>query len=292
MEFFKIEAKQKEFLLDRIKDSNTGKNSFVILDQQNKKKQGFYLSTKFFEKDWTFSKDSLNNLLKYNIIYFVEKDGFYILTYKGVAVIEYDIELTNEIDIYLNDLNKVFFDKQIKEKDKPLKEKEKAILLTTIGLLAFSSDYSFVANEENKYEAKESTSYAIDFLETIYPKYKDKFDKMWDGSVKGEDEILQNFRRLDEIPKKTGNLFKASNREKHGLYLDLLDEDFVINKDKTLYVLRRVLGRKKLSPEEKDELIDAISKIGQNSYSLIKSKVNINRIKLKMELKDIILDEF
>lgn len=288
---FKIQPEQKEFLLERIEYSNKEKKAYFILDKQNKKKQDFYLSTRFFEKDWTFSKESLNTLLKNNLIYFVEKDGFYILTYKGVVVLEYDIELNSEINMYLDDLNKLFFDKQIKEKDKPLKEKEKAILLTTFGLLAFSPDYSFITNENNKYEVKESTSYAIEFLETIYPKDKDKFEKIWDSSVRGEDEILQNFRRLDEIPKKTGNLFKVSNRDKHGLYLDLLDENLEINKDKTLYVLRKILGKNKLSSEDKKGLMKVFSQIGNNSFLLIKSNVNIDKIKLKLQLNDIILDE-
>lgn len=256
-----------------------------------KKIQEFFTSVNFKKNEWPYSQSELDYLVGKKILYFIEKDGFYLLTYKGLAILEYNFKFTYELDNYLNDLNSLLFEKNQKTKDEPLKSRDRVTLLTVLGLYAFSPDYSLVVNESNKNEFAIAADFAIEILKQHHPKYVNELDKYWDSNVIGEDTILSNLRRLDQIPKKTGNIFKTASRNKHGIYVDILDEDGLINENRALFLLKKVFDKKIFDIDNKQQLIETLNKIEKGSFTLIQSKNTINKIKLKRQLRDIIIEK-
>ncbi|MBN2487898.1 MAG: hypothetical protein JXA98_02600 [Methanosarcinaceae archaeon] len=285
-----LKPEHADFLKTKLSISNR-RESANIIKMSVKKIQEFFTSVNFKKNEWPYSQSELDYLVGKKILYFIEKDGFYLLTYKGLAILEYNFKFTYELDNYLNDLNSLLFEKNQKTKDEPLKSRDRVTLLTVLGLYAFSPDYSLVVNESNKNEFAIAADFAIEILKQHHPKYVNELDKYWDSNVIGEDTILSNLRRLDQIPKKTGNIFKTASRNKHGIYVDILDEDGLINENRALFLLKKVFDKKIFDIDNKQQLIETLNKIEKGSFTLIQSKNTINKIKLKRQLRDIIIEK-
>lgn len=267
------------------------KQSVDLTKWNIKKIQEFFFSIAFKRDEWPFSQSELDYLVGKKILYLIEEEGEYLLTHKGLTILEYDLEFSSEFDCYLNDLNSLYFEKNLQKKYEPLKPKDKVVLLTVLGLYAFSPDYSLCVDESNKSEFAKSANFAIEILKKQNPKDINELSQIWNSKIVGEDSILSNLRRLDEIPKKTGNIFKTPSGKKHGIYVDIIDKDGSINEHRALFLLRKVLDKKFLDINQKEKLIDTLNNIEMGHFSLIQSNCKMDRIKTKIELRDIILDK-
>lgn len=291
MRQYYLKPEYKEFLFARITESK-GRHSVNLIKKPVKNLQEFFSSTSFKRDEWLYSKSELDYLVNKKILHLIEEEGNYLLTYKGLTILEYNLEFSDEFDSYLNDLNSLLFDKNLKTKYEPLKPKDKVILLTVIGLYAFSPDFSLYVDELNKSDFAESADFAVELLKKHHPKYVSELDKIWDSKIIGEDSILSILRRLDEIPKKTGNIFKVASGNKHGIYVDILKKDNSINEDRALFLLRKIFDEKIFDMDQKQELIDTLNNIENGYFSLIRPNSTINRINIKIQLRDTIFEEF
>lgn len=290
MREYYLKPEYKKFLITKLSESN-GRQSVNLIKKNKKNIQEFFSSTNFKKDEWPYSQSELDHLVSKKILYLIEKDGLYLLTYKGLATLEYNLEFSNEFDRYLDDLNFHLFEKNLKIKYEPLKSKDKVILFTVLGLFAFSPDYSLIVDEMNKTEFAKAADFAVELLKQHHPKDVNELDKIWESTIIGEDAILKNLRRLDEIPKKTGNVFKTASGNKHGIYVDILNEDGSINEDKVLFLLRKIFDKKIFDMRQKQQLIDTLNNIERGSFTLIRSNSTINKIKIKIELRDIIIEK-
>jgi len=287
-----LKPEYKEILLAKIPKSKE-KHSVFLTKKPVKNIQEFFTSTSFIKDEWPYSTSELDHLLNEKILFFSEEEGNYLLTYKGLIILEYNLEFSYELDSYLNDLNSFLFDKNLKKKYEPLKLKNKVILLTVIGLYAFSPDFSLYVDGSNKSEFAESVDFSVELLKKYNQKNVCDLDKIWNSNIVGEDPILSILRRLDDIPKQTGNIFKVAARDKtHGIYVDILNKDGSIAENKALFLLRKIFDNKILDMDQKQELIDSLNNIQKNYISLIQSNGTIDRINVKIQLRDMIIEEF
>lgn len=286
-----LKPEYKEFLFKKIPKSKR-RHSVDLIKRPIKNLQEFFTSTSFKRDEWPYSLSELDHLVNKGIIDLIEEEGYYILTYKGLAILEYNLEFSNQFDSYLNDLNSLLFEKNLKTKYESLRPKDKVILFTVLGLYAFSPDLSLYVDESNKSEFAQSADFAVELLKKHDPENISDLDKIWESKVVGEDSILSTLRRLDEIPKKTGNIFKVASGNKHGIYVDILKEDGSINEDRALFLLRKLFDNKIFNMGQKEKLIDTLNNIEKGHFSLIRSNNKINRIKIKIQLRDIIFEKF
>ena len=286
-----MKPEHKEFLFAKVSESKR-RHSVDLIKKPVKNLQDFFSSTSFKRDEWLYSKLELDYLVNKKILHLIEEEGNYLLTYKGLTILEYNLEFSDEFDSYLNDLNSLLFDKNLKTKYEPLKPKDKVILLTVIGLYAFSPDFSLYVDELNKSDFAESADFAVELIKKHHPKDVSELNKIWDSKIVGEDSILSILRRLYEIPKKTGNIFKVASGNKHGIYVDILKKDNSINEDRALFLLRKIFDNKIFDMDQKQELIDTLNNIEKGYFSLIRSNSTIKRIKIKIQLRDIIFEEF
>jgi hypothetical protein len=285
-----IESRYKEFLVTKVSAPNK-RHSISLIKKSVKNVQDFFHSTSFKKKEWPYTQSELDILVAKKLLYFFEQEGCYFITYKGLVALEYDLEESYSIDCYLNDVNPIFFDNNMKMKDEPLKVKDKVILLTTIGLCAFSSTCSFSVDETNKHDFSEAANLAIDILKEYDKKNISELNKMWESKIIGEDPILSTLRRLDEIPKKTGNVFKTPSGNKHGIYVDVLNKDETLDDNKIIFLLRKVFGRELVDLNRKQSIINTLNEIEKKSFTLINSDCTIDKIKIKMTLRDTIIEK-
>ncbi|MFZ3059555.1 MAG: hypothetical protein WA102_07415 [Candidatus Methanoperedens sp.] len=285
-----LKPEYKEFLFKKIPESKRI-HSVDLIKRPVKNLQEFFTSTSFKRDEWPYLSSELDHLVNIRIIDLIEEEGYYILTYKGLAILEYNLEFSDQFDSYLNDLNSLLFEKNLKTKYESLRPKDKVILFTVLGLYSFSPDLSLYVDESNKSEFAQSADFAVELLKKHHPEDVIDFDKIWDSKVVGEDSILSTLRRLDEIPKKTGNIFKVASGNKHGIYVDILKEDGSINEDRALFLLRKIFDNKIFDMVQKEKLIDTLNHIEKGHFSLIRSNNKINRIKIKIQLRDIIFEK-
>lgn len=291
MDIYFLKPTLKKFLLGKIPTSNK-KYSVDLTKWSGKKIQEFFFSTNFKKEAVPFSQSELDYLVSKKILYLIEEEGNYLLTYKGLTVLEYNMGYRAEFDDYLNDLNSSFFEKNLKSKYEPLIPKHKIILLTVIGLNAFSPDSSLWVDESNKYEFIRSADFAIEMLKIQNPNEVNELTEIWNSRVIGEDPILHTLRNtLAEIPKKTGNIFKTTSGKKHGIYVEIMNEDGSVNEHKVLFLLNKIFDKKPLDMNQKENLIETLSNIETGYFSLIQSNGKLDRIKTKMEIRDIILEK-
>lgn len=290
MSQYYLKPEYKEFLYKKIPESKK-KHSVDLIKKPVKNLQEFFSSTSFKRDEWPYSPSELDHLVNKRILDLIEEEGYYLITYKGLVILEYDLEFSDLFDSYLNDINSILFEKNLKTKYESLKTKDKVILFTVLGLYAFSPDLSLYVDESNKSEFAQSADFAVELLKKHYPKDVNDLNKIWDSKVVGEDPILSTLRRLDEIPKKTGNIFRVASGNKHGIYVDILKEDGSINEDRALFLLRKIFEDKIFDMDLKQKLIDALKNIEKGYFSLIRSNTTMNRIKIKMQLRDIIFEK-
>lgn len=288
---FYLKPEYKKFLFTKISKIE-GRYSVDFIIKPAKNLQEVLSSTNFKRDEWPYTHSELDNLVNEKIIYLNEMEGFYILTYKGLAILEYNLKFSNELDNFLNDLNLLLFDKNFKMIYKSLKSKDKAILLTVLGLHAFSPDLSIYVDKSNKSDFVKSVDYAIELLKKHQPENANELDTMWDSKVVGDDPILQFLRsKLDEIPKKTDNIFKVASKNKHGIYVDIIKEDGSINEERTLFLLRRIFDNKIFNMDQKQEMINTLNNIEKGFFTLIRSTSTKNRVKIKIQLRDIVFEK-
>jgi len=287
-----LKPEYKEILFAKIPVSKE-RNSVILTKKPAKNIQEFFTLTSFRKDEWPYSTLELEHLLNQKILFFIEEEGNYLLTFKGLIILEYNLEFSNELDSYLNDLNSLLFDKNLKKKYESLKLKNKVILLTLIGLCAFSPNFSLYIDESNKSEFAESADFSVELLKKYNQKNVSDLDKIWNSNIVGEGSILSSIRRLDDIPKQTGNIFKVASRDKtHGIFVDILNSDGSIDKNKALFLLRKIFDNKILDMNQKQELIESLNNIQNNYISLIHSNGTIDRINVKIQLRDMIFEEF
>jgi len=169
----------------------------------------------------------LSDLGRLELVRLTDKVGYYTITARGVWAVETDKQL-GKLDTILSELDEKFFDPY--QEAKPLTEKEKAIILTLIGVRAYSKGAAIDLKRGDR---------ALDVLAALL---EDSYDllaahKVMKSLRKGdlfgkrgnEHPVSHLIRHTDALPKKTRGIYKAPGDQKY--FLDLSKDSEVSASD-------------------------------------------------------------
>jgi len=201
---------------------------------------------------YKIDRRSLENLLKKGFIRGTDNAGHYTITAKGLWDVETKKNVLNESSL-IEFLDEKKFN-PYKSAEKPLVKKEKIILFFMIAAKAFSEKSAIDTKKGEIAETKlkeviDKSAEKLASMEFI-PKIENESDIY--GEVGNEPPgggIL--LRRVDELPKKIGGIYKSPGERRY--YLDLYDGK-IFSKDKLKFLFKKIFGDRILTPEQVNEL--------------------------------------
>ncbi|WP_321417207.1 hypothetical protein [uncultured Methanomethylovorans sp.] len=192
----------------------------------------------------------LNSLSEQRFITGSNKPNQFVISPYGIWEIERQLETIN-IALVLERLDTKFFSFST---EKPLKHKEKVVLLTLIAIRAFYEKSPL--NRKNSHTSQEKINEILLKSKQFLLDMKVVTDfKLMSPS---EDPVESVFRRLDELKTKTGNLYQFADR-KH--WLSIYDEDKKeISHENLSYLLWKIFGSD-LSYEQQKTVVEFCDEI-------------------------------
>lgn len=247
-------------LRDVISASQKDKQKSVILTLIQKDKNTLIrcLNEASVDSQLIRSKDILDNLLKKEYIREGYEFSHYILTARGIWTIDQKLRLIN-FQILLDHLDK----KMIPKFNGKFNDKDKAIILTLIGIRAFSEKTPMIRKSELQVnKTQEIIDIVVDFL-----KKKESIEKDTNifASVKSnEEKVASILRRVTDLPDKTRGIYHYGQRGTYSYWLDIYNEDTKkIDERKLSYLLWNIFGGD-LTLVEQDEVNKFCSDILRN----------------------------
>lgn len=228
------------------------------------------------------------DLLRENGIIF-EKDNKFMLTFKGIILIEYSIPTDNTyVNNFLKDLNKNFFDKIWQKTTIPFEAQEKAIVITLLGLGCFSKETALTLSSSrdkiysNINGIKKCVDNSIDFLKSIG--YSDKtLDNIWSSKVRGEDPVVAKFSRLNNIRLKSNVVVMSGGK----YYLDLIRNE-ELNREAFERLLDKLFDKKQLDATQREAFNKLLKDIEGNRFKVIiePSDPDFDVLRVKFQIQD------
>ena len=264
------EFAENNALLKMIKGS-----SLKILKMNKNKRKEFFEGMSLSEATALLPTDKELFLIKENILAYTDKNETKItLTFKGIVILEYGLA-TPDISTLrlLDDLNSIYFTKVFEEADVPLSSEEKAIIITFLGLMAFSPESSLKLSSYKDFHSniedfKTCVEKSIQFLKLMGPNYVDNtLDKIWASNVRGEDPVNAKMARLNDIsPRTNGIYYKGQRREGH--YLNLMKNREIDSADLE-FLLKKLFDKGILSSEQRETFIELLKQIFSERHNFI-----------------------
>lgn len=259
--------------------------AFNIIKKNKKNIKEFYKLTDFNRNDVKLTELEVDDLIRKKLInYLSKKDGLLTLTFKCMVISDYRIKNPNgPLDSLLNDLNKIFFEDIILMSEEPLESREKAVIITFLGLGIVSDKYSLVVNDENQEYFKNAVDCTVNFLKFLGREYDDgSLDKLWKRGVIGENEIRAEVRRLNSIVPRTEGVYAISGR-RH--YLNILNDRNNLEEKKLEYLFARVFDKGPITFEEKMELIKTLEKIQNYEFKIFRDSPPFDMLNIRKGIK-------
>ncbi len=272
-------------LIDKSEVEKT--KSVKILKLSVKARQEIYNQIRFSRREIKISDDEFDDLISKNILKIVsKKESKITLTLKAIMIIKYKMfDPDNKVIAMLDDINKEFFDDVMHLSEKSINSKQKAIIIALIGLNAFSENYTLQLKVEKENQFKEAVDLAVNFIKNLGQEFDDgSLDKLWSRKVIGEGPVLSEMRRLDQIPRSTEGIYKATRL---GHYLDILNNNKV-DDDKFNYILSKIFDKRMPTYEEKKKMIKVLDDIQQYEYKIFKTTPPFNTLDIKKRIRFLI----
>lgn len=266
-----------------------------LLKMNSTNRKDFFMKNSFSNEELEMSKGEELRLINDKILFKIdEARGLLTLTIKGIILFEYGLDGEDErIAEFLNDLNDNYFQDLMVKNNEPLESQEKAVVLTLLGLHAFTSETAIklsAYNEsiQNVNLFKGCVDDALSYIRGLGERYFDsKMDKIWSLNVIGENPVVARISRLNNISIKTDQIYK---KEGGNHFLDVL-KDGRLSKDKVTYLLRKIFDKGTLNFEEREALVSLMKSIQSNRYKLINTSHDFDNADIGYGLHRII-EEF
>ena len=264
------EFAENNALLKRIKGT-----SLKILKMNKNKRKDFFEGMSLSKARVLLPNDKELFLIKENILAYTDKNLTKItITFKGIVILEYGLA-TPDISTLrlLDDLNSMYFTKVFEDADFPLSSEEKAIIITFLGLMAFSPESSlklssYKDSHSNIDDFKNCVEKSIEFLKFLGPVYVDStLDKIWASNVRGEDPVNAKMARLNDISPRTNGIYYKGQR-KEGHYLNLLKNQEIDSADLE-FLLKKLFDKGILSSEQREKFIGLLKQIFSERHNFI-----------------------
>ena len=251
-------------LRDVISESQKDKQKSVILTLIQKDKNTLIrcLNQASVDSQLIKSKDILDNLLKKEYIREGYEFSHYILTARGIWVIDQKLRLIN-FQILLD-----YLDKKMISKNGKFNDKDKVIILTLIGIRAFSEKTPMIRKSELQVnKTQEIMEIVVDFLKKKGSIGKDV--NIFASVKSNEEKVASILRRVTDLPDKTRGIYHYGQRGTYSYWLDIYNEDTKkINGKKLSYLLWNIFGGD-LTLDEQDEVNKFCSDILRNYKNYI-----------------------
>lgn len=233
---FEKKVKNKSILISFLKTTKNSRNKLISESSLSSSK---------------IPNNVLNLLLSEKLIQSNDDINKFVISAKGVWVVEKEKEIINE-DIFLNYINEEYFI----EKIKPLNSKEKIILFSMIAARTFS-EKSVIDLKKNSSIAdswKDIIDLSAEKLNSIGVISKKDIEDLY-GTPGNEHLVSKLFRHNNYLASKVKQLYKSPGDQKY--YLSIYD-DSQFSKDKLSYLLWEVFAGN-LSDQEKEEIISFLN---------------------------------
>ena len=246
-----------------------------ILKMSKSQRKNFFDGIYCSKSEFTLPSDIELFLGKENILSYTNKSETKVtFTLKGLMMLEYNLDFSDFSTLrMLDDLNKAYFTKVFGEAEYPLSGEEKAIIITFLGLMSFSSGTSLKLSSYNDLHSniedfRSCVKMSIEFLRLMGLEYVDNtLDKIWSSNVRGEDPVNAKMARLNEISLKTNGTYHKGQR-KEGHFLDVI-KDGRIDSEKLEFLLRKLFDKGSLTFDQREKFIDLLKQIFSERHNFI-----------------------
>lgn len=265
-----------------------------ILKMNKNKRKDLFEAMAISKASSLLQNDTEILLVEENILAYIDKNQTKItLTFKGIVMLEYGIA-SRDISTrrLLDDLNFMYFTKVFEDAKVPLNGDEKAVIITLLGMMAFSSESSlklssYKAAHSNIEDFKACVEKSIQFLEFMGTKYVDNtLDKIWASNVRGEDPVNAKMARLNDITTKTDGIYQKGQR-KEGHYLNLVKNNEIDSKDLVI-LLKRLFDKEILTLEQREKFIELLKEIFSERQNFITNSSDFDLLTNFYKMSDII----
>jgi len=268
-------------------------NVFDLIQKSKKSQQQFYFEISVPKSEIKLSEEDFQELIEKGLLKIVDKRTMKVApTLKALLMFKYDIfNPPYQIIKMLDDINELFFKKIFRVSEREMEGREKAVVLTLLGLGAISEKYPLKFDQnlvKNKEAFKEAVNLVSNFLKNLGPEYIDNtLDKLWSRNLVGEDEVSGELRRLNEIQLHTEGI---CIRTREGTYLKLLSPDGKLNIEDLRYLLKeKIFNKRPLKFEERKKLNEILDKISLfYNPKFFKENPPFNMLEILSEAKNLI----
>jgi hypothetical protein len=265
------------------------RNIFKLLQKTRKNQQQFYHQNAISREWLNLSDVDLMVLEQYNLLKTIDqKTGKVVPTLKAMLMCRYNFldNPTSSVLAFLEDFNKVFFEDILQMSKEELEGREKAIILTLLGLGALCEGYELKFDENlrrNEETFKKVVDLVIEFLKSA--QYQDEtLDKLWNREVKGEDKVSGELRRLNTLEPRTEGICARTHQ---GTYLKLI-RNGKLDEEALRFLLTKIFNKQPLSFEQKTKLKNLLDDISLYNPIFFKYPPPFSMSKVLGEIKSVI----
>lgn len=285
--------KLSKIFMDNNNNFKLNRSSIELLKKSNISRKKEFERYSFDAEKLGLELIEIESLRRNKIIF--ETNNKFILTFKGIIIMEYSISTDNmHVNTFLDDLNKNFFEKIWHKTTAPFQAQEKAIIITLLGLGCFSKTTALTISSSrdnifsNTNEIRKCIDSSIDFLKSIG--YGDRtLDNIWTSKVRGEDPVVAKFRRVNDIRMK-GDLVEMSGGK---YYLNLISNG-ELNTESFEKLLDKLFDKKQLDVEQREMFNKLLKDIDDSKFKVIinQSEPDFKVLPLKYQIQDKILSHY
>jgi hypothetical protein len=262
---------------------------FKLLQKTRKNQQQFYHENAISKEQLNLSDVDLMVLEQYNLLKTIDqKTRKVIPTLKAMFMCRYDFlhNPTPSVLTLLEDLNKMFFEDILQMSKEELEGREKAIVLTLLGLGALCEGYELKFDENlrrNEETFKKVVGLVVEFLKCV--QYHDEtLDKLWTREVKGENKVSGELRRLNTLEPRTEGICVRTHQ---GTYLKLV-QNGKLDGEALRFLLSKIFNKQPLSFEQKTNLKNLLSNISLHNSLFFRYPPPFSMSKVLGEIKGVI----
>jgi len=255
-----------------------------LLKKRDSERMKFFTGIAFKANEITIPSDRLKELIELKVLDFIsETKGEICITTKGGLILKYNlVNLPNPVNYLLDDINKAFYGDLLKKARNTLNFEEKCAIITLLGLLSFTKNYSIdIASLREKEDVaiNKCLGKVGAFLASILCVENTLSDKLPNSGTEGK-PVVTFFRRLDDIQTKTDYIYVKSGGSH---YLDIVSSQG-IDAGKLSYLLRRIFDIKPLNFEERTVLVSLLKEIEEDRIVILGNSTDFNSNDIKSEL--------
>lgn len=251
----------------------TTSTTLDVLKLNSTKRKQYFHENSFTEDELNLTKAEESQLIKDAILFKMdEARNKLTLTIKGIILLEYGLDRSGKkMSDFLNALNESYFLDLMGRVNEPLESQEKGVILTLLGLHAFTKETAvklsaYNESVQNMNLFKSCVDDTLGYFKSLGEQYIDSnMDKIWSLNVIGENPVAARINRLNKISLKTDQIYKKGDGNH---FLDVL-KDGKLDKDRVTFLLRKIFDKRTLNFEERESLVALTKSIQSKRYKLI-----------------------